>query len=125
MESEWKLIHVYTRAQALADGVLVDASRLAPEAGFKVPVALTAAAWELCVTVPSGAKAAQDETGRLWDVLMMCRYAIRGQKLEECDLRFGLAVVTGRGSELVTLKAVMGPGDDGRPCLTIMLPEED
>src|SRR5690606_27193956 len=37
-------IHVYTRAQALADGVLVDAGPLAGEAGFHWPVALTQAA---------------------------------------------------------------------------------
>jgi hypothetical protein len=27
--------------------------------------------------------------------------------------------------ELVTLKAVAGLDDDGRPCLTFMLPDED
>ena len=31
-----EVIHVYTRAQALADGVLVDVSPLAREAGFKL-----------------------------------------------------------------------------------------
>ena len=36
-------IHTYTRAQALADGVLVDAGPLAKEAGFRWPVALTQA----------------------------------------------------------------------------------
>lgn len=39
------LVHAYTRAQALADGMLVDVSEVAREAGFKVPVALTAAVW--------------------------------------------------------------------------------
>ena len=36
------LIHRYTRAEAIADGVLVDVSALAKEAGFKYPMALTA-----------------------------------------------------------------------------------
>ncbi len=35
------LIPVYTRAQALADGVLVDVTETAKEAGFRAPVALT------------------------------------------------------------------------------------
>jgi len=28
-------------------------------------------------------------------------------------------------ARLVTLKALCGPGDDGEPVITIMLPEED
>jgi hypothetical protein len=30
-----------------------------------------------------------------------------------------------RTPPLVCLKAVSGPGDDGEPCITVMLPEED
>jgi hypothetical protein len=62
------MIHRYTRAEALADGVLIDVSRTAREAGFKYPVALTRAVWERCVAVPPGVLC-QDESGRLWDVL--------------------------------------------------------
>jgi len=36
------LIHRYTRADALRDGVLIDVTATAKEAGFKYPVALTA-----------------------------------------------------------------------------------
>lgn len=45
-------ISVYTRAQALADGLLVEAGALAREAGFVVPVVLTRAAWVSCVAWP-------------------------------------------------------------------------
>ena len=69
------VIYAYTRAQAIADGVLVDVSKLAREAGFKIPVAVTAGVWAECVAVPKGILC-QDETGRLWDVLMMLRHAI-------------------------------------------------
>ena len=62
------LIHSYTRAEAVADGVLIDVSAVAREAGIRYPVALTRAAWERCVAVPPGV-ACQDEAGRLWDVL--------------------------------------------------------
>ena len=44
-----EVISVYTRAQALADGVLIDAGAMAAEAGFRFPVAITAAAWADCV----------------------------------------------------------------------------
>jgi hypothetical protein len=67
-----EVIHRYTRADAIRDGILVDVSEAAREAGFKWPVALTAAAWGRCVAVPPGVLC-QDEAGRLWDVLTMLR----------------------------------------------------
>src|SRR5262249_42765183 len=45
MFDEGDLIHSYTRAGALRDGVLIDVSATAKEAGFNYPVALTRAAW--------------------------------------------------------------------------------
>src|SRR5262245_25524940 len=69
-----EIIHAYTRAQAIADGILVDVSELAKEAGLMYPVALTRAVFEAYVKVPAGVKA-QDETGRLWDILNLLRWA--------------------------------------------------
>jgi hypothetical protein len=45
MSEDADLIYRYTRADALRDGVLIDVSEVAREAGFKWPVALTAADW--------------------------------------------------------------------------------
>jgi hypothetical protein len=56
------------RAEAIADGVLIDVSAVAREAVIRYPVALTAAAWAKRVAVPPGVPC-QDEAGRLWDVL--------------------------------------------------------
>ena len=120
------LIHRYTRADAIRDGVLVDVSAVAREAGFKFPVALTAALWAKCVAVPVGVLC-QDEAGRLWDVLTMLRFAIRGSK-EASEVRFGVHVRNDnreRTPPLVRLKALCGPGDQGEPVLTILLPNED
>ncbi len=64
MFEEADLIYRYTRAQSIEDGVLIDVSAVAREAGITYPVALTRAAWERCVTVPPGAEC-QDEAGRL------------------------------------------------------------
>jgi hypothetical protein len=58
-------IHRYTRADAIRDGVLIDVSAVAREAGIVYPVALTAAVWARCVAVPAGVEC-QDEQGRLW-----------------------------------------------------------
>jgi hypothetical protein len=71
------LIHSYSRAEAIADGVLVDISSVAREAGIRYPIALTRTVWEQYVKVPSGV-AGQDEPGRLWDIVWMLGCAIGG-----------------------------------------------
>jgi hypothetical protein len=70
------LIHRYTRADAIRDGVLIDVTETAREAGIRWPVALTSAVWGRCVTVPAGV-VCQDEAGRLWDVLFLLALAAR------------------------------------------------
>ena len=127
-----EVIYSYTRAQAIEDGVLIDATEMAKEAGFNWPVALTAAAWSDCVAW-SGAdndrQTYQDQSGRLWDVLFMASYAIRSAKNSDQHLLFELQRVARDGcstkSQRLTLKLILGPGDDGEPVITIMLPEED
>jgi hypothetical protein len=69
------LIHRYGRADALRDGVLIDVSATAREAGLRWPVALTRAARGRCVTVPP-AVVCQGEAGRLWGVAWMLARAI-------------------------------------------------
>jgi hypothetical protein len=126
MFDEADLIHRYTRADAIRDGVLIDVSATAKEAGFRWPVALTSAAWERCVTVPPGVEC-QDEAGRLWDVLWLLRLAV-GRSDGGPEVRFGVHVRDDnreRTPPLVRLKAVCGPGDAGEPVVTVMLPEED
>jgi uncharacterized protein DUF6573 len=120
-----EVIYAYTRAQALEDGVLVDVSETAREAGIKFPVALTATVYGQYVEVPEGVTG-QDETGRLWDILWMFRCA--AAKFDGGTLLFKLHVRNDnqdRPPPLVTLKAECGPGDDAEPVITIMLPEED
>ena len=120
------LIYSYTREEAIADGVLVDVTEAAREAGFRYPVALTSTAFDACVRVPPGVSG-QDEVGRLWDILSMLRHAIRRDGGAGSSLRFRLAVQNTEGAppKPVTLKSLCGPGDDGAPVITIMLPHED
>jgi len=122
-----EVISSYTRAQAIEDGALVDVSETAREAGIKFPVAVTRAVWANYVEVPEGV-VAQDESGRLWDIVWMLCCQIRRSQGD--TLHFQLYVrnhnrerLTRR--DLVTLKAVCGPGDDAEPVITIMLPDED
>jgi hypothetical protein len=122
-----EIISVYTRAQAIEDGTLVDVSEMAREAGFAYPVAVTQAVWANSVAVPDGVRG-QDEAGRCWDLLSMARWAARAAPADQSVIYFRLHVRNdnrNRTPPLVTLKAICGPDDDGAPCVTILMPEED
>ena len=121
------VISSYSRAQAIEDGILVDVSETAREAGIRFPVCLTRAAWEQCVTVPKDVHG-QDEQGRLWDVLWMLRCAMK--RATGSDLTFSLIVQNRPGGmverrDTVQLRALCGPGDDAAPVVTVMQPGED
>ena len=130
----------YTREQAIEDGVLVDVTATAHEAGIKLPTALTRAAYDQYVTVTPEMRGLQDESGRLWDILWMFSCAVRAGRITGSYGKFELIVALPEGNEwlanekpfegdrrrrLVTLKTVCGPSDDASPCITIMRPEED
>lgn len=135
----------YSRAQAIADGVLVDLTTatddqgrlLCLQAGFKVPVAISRAAWAEVIEAggswkPDGdgevleLKHGQSLTGRLWDLLSLLRRA--GNQAGGADrVCFQMLVDTnGTGQpQTVALWAQCGPGDDARPVITVMLEGED
>ncbi|MBX3436066.1 MAG: hypothetical protein KF861_01150 [Planctomycetaceae bacterium] len=122
-QSSDEVVSTYTRAQAIEDGELIDVSTLAKEAGFRVPVALTAAAWAATVEVPPDASC-QDETGRLWDVLNVLRCVCTGQKKSLVDMSVSV-LGSGGKHRRVDLKSICGPGDNSEMVITIMLPHED
>jgi hypothetical protein len=120
------LILQHTHAQAIADGVLIDVSATAREAGFCFPVTFSRAVWERCVAVPPGV-ICQDEAGRLWDLLWLPRPAI-DRSNSGPEGHFAVHVRNDnweRTQPLVKLKAVCGPGDHGEPVVTVLLPDED
>ena len=126
------VIYSYPRAQAIADGVLVDVSETAREAGFQWPVAMTDTAWQDCVAwseADNVAQASQDESGRLWDVLTMAPHAIRRHRTGGERLGFKLLRIPrdgqSRRARMTLLKLLVGPGDSGEPVVTILLPNED
>ena len=68
----------------------------------------------------------QDEAGRLWDVLWLLFLSAR--RCDGAEVRFAVHVRNDnreRTPPLDHLKAVCGPGDQGEPVLTVMLPDED
>jgi hypothetical protein len=120
-------IYSYTRKQALADGMQVDVSATAREAGIRFPTFLTRTVYDSYVVVPPGVTC-QDEAGRLWDVLHMLRCAIRQTPGNPDRLRFQLYIRNdNRRPRLVELLAACGPMDidDPEPAITVMTREDD
>jgi len=128
----------YSRAEAIADGELVDVSQFVTPCPFKYPVAMSRAAYfatiaaggifelvtadEEKLTLPGG----QDFAGRAWDVFTMLLAAIRAGGSTDTIYFSVLVDVKGNGrKEKVDLYSVCGPGDDAAPVLTIMLRGED
>ena len=121
------VIYCYTRAQAIADGVQVDVTQTAKEAGITFPVFLTRAVFDAYVAVPDGVTG-QDETGRLFDICWMLRFAILRSRKEAgaACTRVPVALYVrndNRRAKLVQLMAQCGPRDvdDPQPAITVML----
>jgi hypothetical protein len=118
------LIYSYSRGEAIEDGVLVDVTQTAREAGFRIPVALTRAVWERYVAVPPKV-IAQDEPGRLWDILWIASLTARRNRTAS-EFFFSVYVRNdNRQPRPRRLKCAVGPGDEGEAVVTILLPEED
>ena len=124
--AEFDMIFEYTRAQAIADGVLIDLTYCFPSDTrlFKWPLACTSAVWNL---IESAASVEEVESALyVWDVAYMAHVAIKSATNSgSSELPFEVKMpLTENGSEY-KLKLVCGPGDNGEPVLTIMLPMED
>jgi hypothetical protein len=122
-----EVIYAYTRAQAVADGFQVEVTKTAQEAGIRFPVFLTRTVFDSFVNVPEGVTA-QDEAGRLWDIVWMLRFAIRKSASHSNRMPFALYVRNdNRKPRLVKLLATCGALDidDPQPAITVMMPDED
>jgi hypothetical protein len=130
--------HTYSRAEALADGVLVDVSEAAREVGIRFPVAVTAAVWGLIEpTARERKRWQQDMRGRIHDVVWILSLRMRAiKRAGDPTDRLTYQVLfrlerqwEGRqrrgGLFTQSLVAVCGPGDHAEPVITIMLPTED
>jgi hypothetical protein len=132
------VIHTVTRADLLESGDLIElGDDLKRDAGIRGSVAMTLAAhadvvaWDEADNTRKGT--AQDATGRAWDVLWMLKNRLaqfsKVSRVPEDGVTFQLYRVPreGRGvkARLVTLKAMLGADDEGRPAITIMMPGED
>lgn len=128
--SDFTVIHSCTRAQALNDGMLIDMTEMAAEAGIKYPTAVSGNLYHEHI-VPSANTLDIDQSmvGRLWDVLMVFR--VYAQRSQGSRVSFPVDFVSGRSSggapvvRTVTVLAMVHPGDSGEPVVTFMLLEDE
>ena len=74
------VIYCYTRAMAIADGVLHDVTETAKDCGFRIPVAVTDTIWSRWVSVdskPELLEVGQSTDARLRDLLVVLHLRIR------------------------------------------------
>ena len=123
------LIYSYSRADALGDGVLIEADpELCRQAGIRWPVALTDHLWGYIEPDNLEEMPGQSVTGRLWDLLWMFTLAARRSGGDRISYRVMFQVKTDKTRprmETLTVIAACGPGDSGEPVITLMLPEDD
>ena len=127
------IIFTYTRAQAIADGVLHDVSQTAKECGFRIPVAVTDTIWEKWVCVDHRKElldVGQTTEARLRDLLLVLHLRIRQLPKDARTERLTFVVrflmdPEDETVEEALLTADCGPGDSGEPVITVLLPEYD
>jgi len=119
------VIFRYTREEAVEDGVLVDVTEWASadkgfHGGFRCPVALTRALWEVVDIDSRKHRGGGDTRGRAHDVLWMGSLALRSaMRRERNTATFALFLSNGRKKK-ATLR-VTADGDG----VVIGFPEED
>jgi len=124
------VIYAYTRAQAIADGVLVDVTETSKEVGFKLPVAITEALHNRLIPTKADAAIGQDYDGRLWDVLWLAAFTIKLADRGTDTVTFTVVqqeveAKSGQPQKVdLRLRAVCGPGDEGEAVVTIGFRED-
>jgi len=122
---DFEIIHAYSREQAITDGVLIDVTDLARKAGFKLPVCVSDHLYHGYVVPPDGMEGeGQSVEGRLHDLFTMTKAAM-ATRWEGDRVYYQVLFKMPRSLDLVKCLAVVGPGDEGEPVITLMLPEDE
>lgn len=117
------VIFSYSRAEAIADGVLVDLTRFdVCKEHYREHVACTSTLWSLVEEAVSNPSFGNDREGVLHDILWMSRVGRRNPDAEQWIFP---VIIRGPSAEPINLKMCFGFGDDGEPVWTLMLPNED
>ena len=119
-----------TRKQALEEGKQRDMSEIAKEAGLVFPVFITDLVWNNWITPDQKSRdSGQNEEHRFKYVISKLVYSLRvhRQTSKSDTIYFNVSFTRGGELEDVMLISKLGviDSDDPRPCITIMMPEED
>lgn len=119
--SDTDLIAQYTRADAISEGVLIDLTKDFPitKRVYKFPVAVTQAVWAILNSTPSE-----------WIIgeviaLIVASNTKKIKIIDEASHLFEVVLEGAAPSDRFTFKIICHGDDNGDPCLTISLPEED
>ncbi len=109
------------RQDAIADGDLIEITRMGRDAGIIYPLAVSARAAQSMVPFPNIPQ--ENVTENLWDTLHAFRERATTTTSEEFE--FQASLYQNGLVPTITFKATVSPGDDGEPVITIMMPDED
>jgi hypothetical protein len=116
-------ISVYTRANALSDGVLADVTSHASDL-FKIPVAFTSALWEILRDLPPGESGEEALANRIREVLRAAIAVAQSNPKPTSQFTFPILIGTPGGPKTLELLVHCGPGDRGEVVLTIGFPSD-
>jgi hypothetical protein len=115
------VIHSCTRAQALANGILIDVTEIGEEVGFKPPVAITEALQNRLTPTKNEAVFGQDYDSRLWNVLWVAAFSIKlaDPGIDTVTFTVAQQEVDAKSGQLqnfeLRLRAVCGSGNEDKP----------
>jgi hypothetical protein len=129
-------VYSYAQKQAVEDGILLEAEAIAAvggvdcptprEAGIVHPVLITSNLFDKYINPSEEArKWGQSLNGRLWDVYYM--FSLAARNCQDSMLTFKVIFQDGprrQDKHEPTLWAICDGGDDGKPVITLMLPED-
>jgi hypothetical protein len=115
------IISQYTRADAIAEGVLVDLTKDFPvvKRVYKYPVACTASVWAIINSTTSEWVVAEVIA------VVIARNTNKTKIIDETTHLFEVILEGAAPFDRHTFKIICHPGDNGEGVLTIMMPNED
>ena len=125
-------ISTYTRAQTIEDGVLVnlmgffstrdDVASVCRQ-HYKFPIACTAAVFDIIDRAVRNPNYCNDYAGIVHDMLWMSK--VMKRQIDESTVMFRVIIAGAGRQRNYDFKLAVGPGDQGEPVITIMMPDED
>lgn len=112
MFADSELIHAYTRADALADGMLLDVSNAVQPFGILPHTAVTAGVWGQAIDTGSDLA---------FSLRSFCAVLAANIRRNQIIRGSGFTYTMQARGRPVEIRVVLGPGDRSEPVLTVML----